>query len=128
MSRMSLIALSLVIVSGNAFAQGKVPLTAAEMNALLSKGLSVFSSDLQGGKDYTANINLAADGKLSGTLTVTGQRPIPVSGVWKLKGAQVCRTLAPVQPEEVCETWLRAGVKEVTIQVDGKEVSRNRWQ
>jgi hypothetical protein len=51
-----------------------------------------------------------------------------VSGVWKLKGAQVCRTLAPIQPEEICETWVKSGAKQATVQVDGKDASINRWQ
>lgn len=50
-----------------------------------------------------------------------------LSGAWKLKGAQLCRTLGPVQPEEVCETWLKSGAKEAVIQVDGKATSVNRW-
>jgi hypothetical protein len=65
---------------------------------------------------------------LSGTLTPTGERAIPVSGVWKLRGAQVCRTLAPLQPEEICETWVKTGAKEATIQIGGKDASINRWQ
>jgi hypothetical protein len=40
-----------------------------------------------------------------------------VSGTWKLKGAQVCRTLAPIQPEEICETWIKSGPKQATVQV-----------
>jgi hypothetical protein len=98
------------------------------MKALLAKGMVVTSSDLNGGKEYTARINLAADGKLSGSLTPAGQAAIPVSGTWKLKGAQLCRTLAPIQPEEICETWLKSAHKEVVIQVGGKDVAINRWQ
>lgn len=125
MIRTALIAAS-VLVSGSAFAQ--TPYTAAEMQALLAKGLMVASSDLDGGKVFTARITLAAGGQLSGALTPAGDKPIPVSGTWKLKGAQVCRTLAPIQPEEICETWVKRGAKEATIQVDGKDASINRWQ
>ena len=125
MIRASLIALS-VIFTGTAFAQ--TPYTAAEMQALLAKGLVVSSSDLEGGKTFTARITLAAGGQLSGTLTPAGDKPIAVSGVWKLKGAQVCRTLAPIQPDEICETWVKSGPKQATIQVDGKNASINRWQ
>jgi hypothetical protein len=125
MIRTSLIALS-VIFSDTAFAQ--TPYTAAEMQALLAKGLAVSSSDLEGGKTFTARITLAAGGQLSGALTPAGDKAIAVSGVWKLKGAQVCRTLAPIQPEEICETWVKSGPKQATIQVDGKNASINRWQ
>lgn len=98
------------------------------MQALLSKGLVVVSSDIEGGRTFAARITLAAGGQLSGTLTPAGERAIPVSGVWKLRGAQVCRTLAPLQPEEICETWVKTGVKEATIQIGGKDASINRWQ
>jgi hypothetical protein len=128
MHRMGSIALGLVLIGGAALAQTKTPYSAAEMQALLAKGLLVNSMDLQGGKDFTGRVNLAADGKLSGSLTVTGEKPIALIGGWKLKGAQLCRTLGPVQPEEVCETWLKSGPKEATTVVDGKESSINRWQ
>ena len=113
---------------GALFAQAKKPFTAAEMQALLGKGLVVNSMDLEGGKHFTGRVNLEAGGKLSGTLTVSGQRPIALSGVWQLKAAQLCRTLEPVEPAEVCETWLRTGPKEAVVQVGGKETSINRWQ
>jgi hypothetical protein len=125
MIRTFLIASALVF-TGSALAQS--PYTAAEMQALLGKGLVVSSSDLDGGKVFTARITLAAGGQLSGSLTPAGDKAIPVTGVWKLKGAQVCRTLAPIQPEEVCETWVKSGPKQATIQVDGKDASINRWQ
>ena len=118
---------ALIALGSAAAAQGKPPYTAAEMQTLLGKGLTVASSDLNGGKVFTARILLGADGKLSGALTPAGDKAIPVSGTWKLKGAQVCRTLAPIQPDEICETWLKSGAKEATIVVDGKEASINRW-
>ena len=128
MHRTSLVALGLVTLGSAALAQDKKPYTAAEMNTLLGKGLTVASSDLDGGKTFTARIVLGPDGKLFGSLTPAGDKAIPVSGSWKLKGAQVCRTLAPLQPDEICETWLRTGAKEAIIVVDGKEASINRWQ
>lgn len=120
------IACALVVLGGSAFAQS--PYTAAEMQALLAKGLMVSSSDLEGGKTFTARITLAAGGQLSGTLTPAGDKAIAVNGTWKLKGAQVCRTLAPIQPEEICESWIKSGAKQATIQVGGKDASINRWQ
>ena len=125
MIRSGLIALS-VMCAGQAFAQ--TPYTAPEMQALLAKGLAVASSDLDGGKVFTARITLASGGQLSGALTPAGDKAIAVSGTWKLKGAQVCRTLAPIQPEEICETWVKSGAKQATIQVDGKDASVNKWQ
>jgi hypothetical protein len=127
MVRTSLIAFCCVAAVGAALAQGKTPYTAAEMSALLGKGLAVNTSDLQGGRVFTARITLAADGKLSGSLTPAGSSAIAVAGAWKLKGAQVCRTLAPIEPDEICETWLKTGPKEATIVVNGKEASVNRW-
>ena len=127
MYRILLIALGLAVVGGNSFAAGPA-LTAAEMKALLAKGLTLSSMDMEGGKVYTARIVLSASGGLSGSLTSAGQAPIALSGTWNLKAARLCRTLAPVQPEEICETWLKSGAKEVVIQVDGKEVAINRWQ
>jgi hypothetical protein len=128
MNRTLLIAAGLLMLGGAALAQDKKPYTAAEMNTLLGKGLMVASSDIDGGKTFTARIMLGPDGKLSGSLTPAGDKAIPVSGVWKLKGAQVCRTLAPLQPDEICETWLRTGTKEAIVVIDGKEASINRWQ
>jgi hypothetical protein len=125
MVRGGLIALG-VMFAGQAFAQ--TAYTAAEMQALLAKGLVVSSSDLDGGKVFTARITLAAGGQLSGSLTPAGDKAIAVTGVWKLKGAQVCRTLAPIQPEEICEVWVKSGPKQATIQVDGKDASINKWQ
>jgi hypothetical protein len=127
MHRIWLIGFSLAFLGGGAVAQDRKPFTAAEMQALVGKGLTVASSDLGGGKVFTARIVLGPDGRLSGSLTPAGDKAIPVSGAWKLKGAQVCRTLAPIQPDEVCETWLKAGAKEAVIVVDGKEASINRW-
>jgi hypothetical protein len=128
MYRISLIVLGFVLVSGSAFTQGRTPFTAAEMTALLAKGLQVSSSDLEGGKHFTGRVNLAAGGRLSGTLTVAGQQPIALSGNWQIKGAQLCRTLAPVEPQEVCETWLKVSNKEAIVRVNGKDTSINRWQ
>ena len=127
MVRASSIAFCCIAVAGAALAQGKTPYSAAEMSALLGKGLAVSTSDLQGGRVFTARITLSADGKLSGSLTPAGASAIAVSGTWKLKGAQVCRTLAPIEPDEICETWLKTGAKEATIVVNGKEASINRW-
>jgi hypothetical protein len=116
-----------MLISGSAAGQNAA-YSAAEMQALLGKGLVVASSDLEGGKTFTARINLGVGGQLSGTLTPAGDKAIPVTGAWKLNGAQVCRTLAPIQPEEICETWLKNGAKAAIIQVNGKDASINRWQ
>jgi hypothetical protein len=128
MYRIFCITCGFVFVSAFAFAQERKPLTATEMQALLGKGLLVNSSDLRGGREFTGRITLSANGKLSGTVTPAGDKAIPVSGTWKLNGSQLCRTLAPIQPEEVCETWIRTGAKEAIIQVGGKDASVNRWQ
>jgi hypothetical protein len=128
MNRAHLLALCIVAGSCNASAAEKIPYSAAEMQALLGKGLSVASMDVEGGRYFTGRVELATGGRLSGTLFVKGQATVTLAGTWRLKGAQLCRTLGPVQPEEVCETWLKSGAKEATIQVNGQETSINRWQ
>ena len=124
MFRTSLIA-GCLFVSGSALAQA--PYTAAEMQALLAKGLLVNSSDLEGGKVFTGRVTLGPDGKLSGTITPAGDKAIALTGNWKLKGAQLCRTIEPIEPDEVCETWVKSGNKQATIQVNGKAASINKW-
>ena len=126
MIRAALILVSM-LAAGSAAAQVKAPYTAAEMQALLAKGLLVNSSDLEGGKVFTGRVTLAADGKLSGTITPAGDKAIPLSGNWKLKGAQLCRTIEPIEPDEVCETWMKSGARQATIQVNGKAASINKW-
>jgi hypothetical protein len=122
----TIIALGCVVAS-SAWAQDRKPFTAAEMQALLAKGLVVNSSDLDNGKIFTGRVTLAADGKLTGTLTPAGGSAIPLSGNWVLKGAQLCRKIEPIEPGEVCETWMRTGPKEAVIQVNGKNASINKW-
>src|SRR4029079_18599493 len=95
---------------------------APESQALLAKGLLVNSSDLDGGKVFTGRVTLAADGKLTGTITPAGSSPIPLSGNWVLKGGHLGRKIDPIEPDEVCETWVKSGAKQATIQVKGKAV------
>jgi len=121
----SMIVAGCVLVSSSAFAQS--PYSAAEMQALLTKGLLVNSSDLEGGKIFTGRVQLSADGKLSGTITPAGSNAIPLTGNWILKGAQLCRKIEPIEPDEVCEIWIKSGTKQATIQVNGKAASINRW-
>ena len=119
--------LTLMLVS-TALAAEKLPLADVEMKALLGKGLAVSSTDMQGGKVFTAQITYAHDGTLSGTLTFTGQPAIALTGTWKLDGPELCRTVIPLQPQEVCETWLKSGDKQVTITVGGVDMAVSRWQ
>ena len=129
MLRGLLILLSSMLIADGASAQGKRALTAAEMQALVGKGLSVSSMDAAGGRQFTATVNLEPGGRLTGSMNVVGHGTVALNGTWRLQGAQVCRTLGQVQPEVVCETWMRAGnAKEVAVVVGGKEVSINRWQ
>ena len=115
-----------LVFAGSAFAQA--PFTASEMQTLLAKGLVVSSSDLDGGKVFTGRVTLASDGKLTGTITPAGSSAIPLTGSWVLKGAQLCRKIEPIEPGEVCETWIKSGPKQATIQVNGKAASINKWQ
>lgn len=123
----AVLSLCATLVSLDAFAQTKTPYTAAEMQALLAKGLSVASSDIGGGKSFTGRLNLDPSGKLTGSLTLAGHGAVPLNGSWRLHGGQLCRTLGQVQPELVCETWIRRRANEAIVQVNGQDVSINRW-
>jgi hypothetical protein len=129
LSRGALVLLaSMAAASSDAFSAEKVPLTGPELSALLAKGLSVSSTDMVGGKNFTARMAYAADGTLAGAVTFTGKAPIDVKGTWKLDGARLCRTIVPLQPQEVCETWHKSGTNEVTIRVGDTDVGISRWQ
>jgi len=119
--------LTLMVVSTSLAAE-KAPLTDGELKALLGSGLSVSSSDVQGGKVFTAQITYAPGGTLSGTLTFVGRSPTTLTGTWKVDGDRFCRTVVPLQPQEVCEMWLKSGEKEVTIRVGDMDVAIIRWQ
>ena len=117
-----------VLLATATHAADKKPLTAEEMKTLLANGLTVSSSDMRGGANFTGKVTYAPDGTLSGSLAFNGQQPIPLTGTWKLNGARLCRTISPLQPQEVCETWVKTGDKEVTHQVGTNEVGISRWQ
>jgi hypothetical protein len=46
-----------------------------------------------------------------------------LTGTWKLKGAKFCRVLKPVSENEVCETWVKTGDKQITVMIGGKPVA-----
>jgi hypothetical protein len=126
--RGALIVLAITTIAGSAaFPAEKIPLTGPEMGGLLVKGLSVSATDMLGGKNYTGRMTYAANGTLSGTVTFTGKAPIDVKGTWKLDGPRLCRTIVPLQPQEVCEIWLKTGSNEVTIRVGNTDVGVSRW-
>jgi hypothetical protein len=125
----TLILLAAMVTAGSdAFSAEKVPLTGPELNGLLTKGLSVASTDTVGGKNFTATMTYAANGTLSGAIVFTGKPPIDVKGTWKLDGPRLCRTIVPLQPQEVCETWHKSGNNEVTIRVGNADVGVSRWK
>jgi len=129
LSRGALILLAmLATANSDAFSAEKIPLTEPELNALLANGLSVSSTDMLGGKYYTARMTYATNGTLSGAVTFNGKAPIEVKGAWKLDGPRLCRTIIPFQPEEVCEVWLKSGSNEVTVRVGNTDVGVSRWQ
>ena len=130
LSRGALILLAAVaIADSGAFAAEKVPLTAPELDALLANGLSVSSTDMLGGKYFTAHVTYATNGTLSGAVTFNnGKAPIDVKGTWRLDGPRLCRTIIPFQPEEICETWLKSGSNEVTIRIGNTDIGVSRWQ
>ena len=129
LSRGALIVLAaMVTAESDAFSAEKVPLTEPELNELLANGLSVSSTDMFGGKYFTARMTYATNGTLSGAVTFTGKAPIDLKGTWKLDGPRLCRTIIPLQPQEVCETWHKSGSNEVTIRVGNTDVGVSRWQ
>ena len=119
---------AMVTADSDAFPAEKVPLTGPELNGLLAKGLSVSSTDMVGGKNFTGTMTYAANGTLSGAITFTGKPPIDVKGTWKLDGSRLCRTIVPLQPQEVCETWHKSGSNEVRIRVGNADVGVSRWK
>jgi len=126
--RGALILLAAVATADRALPAEKLPLTEPELNALLANGLSVSSTDMLGGKYFTAHMTYATDGTLSGAVTFNnGRAPIDVKGTWKLDGPRLCRTILPFQPQEVCEIWLKSGSNEVTIRVGDTDLGVSRW-
>jgi hypothetical protein len=116
-----------VVTADGALPAEKVPLSGPELDALLANGLTVSSTDMLGGKYYTAHMTYATNGTLSGAVTFPGKAPIDLKGTWKLDGPRLCRTILPYQPQEICETWLKSGSNEVTIQVGNTEIGVSRW-
>ena len=127
LSRGALILLAAMAAADGALAAEMVPLTGPELDTLLAQGLSVSSTDMLGGKYYTAHVTYATDGTILGAVTIVGRAPIDVKGTWKLDGPRLCRTILPFQPQEVCETWLKSGSNEVTIRVGDIDVGVSRW-
>ena len=58
-----------VATADRAFPAEKVPLSGPELDALLANGLTVSSTDMLGGKHYTAHMTYATNGTLSGAVT-----------------------------------------------------------
>ena len=127
LSRGAFILLAAMAAADRAFPAELVPLTGLELDTLLAQGLSVSSTDMLGGKYFTAHMTYATDGTLSGAVTFNGRAPIDVKGTWKLDGPRLCRTILPFQPQEVCETWLKSGSNEVTIRVGNTDMGVSRW-
>ena len=123
----ALILLAAMAAADGALAAEMVPLTGPELDTLLAQGLSVSSTDMLGGKYFTANMTYAANGTLSGAVTFGGKPPIDVNGTWRLDGPRLCRTIIPFQPQEVCEIWLKSGSNEVTIRVGNTDMGVSRW-
>ena len=127
-SRGAVIVLAIMATAdSDAFPAEKVALTGPELSALLANGLTVSSTDMLGGKNYTAHMTYATNGTLSGAVTFPGKAPIDLKGTWKLDGPRLCRTIVPLQPQEVCEIWLKSGSNEVTIQVGNTDIGVSRW-
>jgi hypothetical protein len=127
LSRGALILLAAMAAADKAFPAEMAPLTGQELDTLLAQGLSVSSTDMFGGKHFTAHMTYASNGTLSGAVTFTGRAPIDVKGTWKLDGPRLCRTILPFQPQEVCETWVKSGSNEVTIRVGDIDLGVSRW-
>jgi hypothetical protein len=125
--RGALILLAAMATADRALPGEMVALTGPELDALLAKGLTVSSTDMLGGKHYTAHMTYATDGTLSGAVKLTGRAPIDLKGTWKVDGPRLCRTIIPFQPQEICETWLKSGSNEVTVRVGNTDMAVSRW-
>jgi hypothetical protein len=123
----ALVLLAAMATADRALPADMVPLTEPELDALLANGLTVSSTDMLGGKHYTAHMTYASDGTLSGAVTITGRAPIDLKGTWKIDGPRLCRTIIPFQPQEICETWLKSGNNEVTVRVGSTDMAVSRW-
>jgi hypothetical protein len=123
----ALVLLAAMATADRALPADMVPLTEPELDALLANGSTVSSTDMLGGKHYTAHMTYNTDGTLSGAVTITGRSPIDLKGTWKIDGPRLCRTIIPFQPQEVCETWLKSGNNEVTVRVGSTDMAVSRW-
>lgn len=129
LSRGALVLLAAMATTGSdAFSAEKVPLTGPELNELLANGLSVSSTDIWGGKYFTAHVTYATNGTLSGAVTFNnGKAPMELKGTWRVDGPRLCRTIVPFQPDEVCEVWLKSGSNEVTVRIGDTDIGVSRW-
>src|SRR5438445_12618843 len=116
----------IIAVTCDAYAAEKQQLSELEIKALLGKGLSVSSTDMDGGKKFAGHASYAPDGTLSGTLTFVGKAPIAFEGRSKLDGSRFRRTIVPLQPQDGCETWLKCGDREATSREGGNTVAVRR--
>jgi hypothetical protein len=123
----TIVLLTLVATTSTTLATEKQALTDVQLKALFENGLSVSSVDMQGGKTFTGQVTYRRDGTLSGTVTFAGRPAVPITGAWKIDGARLCRTVAPLQPQQVCETWVKSGDKEVIIRVGEMDIAVVRW-
>src|SRR4029450_3218796 len=91
LSRSALILLAaMATADSDAFSAEKVPLTEPELSELLANGLSVSSTDMLGGKYFTAHMTYATDGTLSGSVSFSNsQAPLNVKCTWKLDGPRL---------------------------------------
>jgi hypothetical protein len=80
MIRFLMIALASLLLIAAASAQTARPLSAAELQTLLANGISVTSTDIEGGRKFTGRVNLERGGRLTGTLNVVGHGEIALNG------------------------------------------------
>jgi hypothetical protein len=121
------IAISLITLMSvaTAHASDEKVLTATEMKALVANGITIGIVNAPGDPQYKGSITISADGTQAGTVAMGGKPPTALSGTWKLKGNQFCRTLKPISDKETCEIWVRTADKEVAVMVGKKRLGLN---
>lgn len=118
--------LTALLISTPALAAEKMK--GAELSALLANGKEIILGGP--GKGYSGTLNLTADGKGKGQVTLESGDVIQIEGVWKIKKDHFCRTWKGGRDagKEVCETWTKTGPNAVNVTAGKKDLGNNSWK
>ena len=118
--------LAVLFASSAAFSQDG-QMSGDELKALLSAGKEI---SLGGpGTGYSGSLMLNTDGTGAGNAkTDDGKKTFVLTGSWSIKGNEFCRAWKEFDKgEEVCESWVKTGNRQVDVLVAGKKVGVNHW-